>query len=252
VNADDYGYTPDVSEGIIAAHNQGIVTSATLMVTAAGFDHAVALARGNPNLGVGCHLTLVGSACIPGMLGPLPASLGQLARWLAAGRLRVEDEFEAQVGKMIDAGLNPSHLDTHKHTYMFPAVAEALGKISAGLNIPWVRRPLHFPVVGSCLVLALAQHGCRMADHFVGFRQTGRLEAAELVRIIHELQPGVSELMCHPGYLGSALRGAPTRLKESRERELQALTSLQVKEAVQQAQVRLTSYVSLNLQSHQS
>lgn len=245
VNADDFGYTPDVSEGIVAAHRQGIVTSATLMVTASGFDHAVALARANPALGVGCHLTLVGSISLPGMLGPLPASVSELALWLAAGRIRVEDEFEAQVDKMIAAGLKPSHLDTHKHTCMFPPVAEAVGRIARRFHIAWVRRPLPVPIIGPCLAVPLSQHGCRMADRFLGFRQTGRLEADELAGMIHQLPEGISELMCHPGYLRDALRAAPTRLRESRERELQTLISPLVADAVRDAHVRLVNYASI-------
>jgi chitin disaccharide deacetylase len=245
VNADDFGYTRDISEGIVEAHHQGIVTSTTLMANGPAFGHAVKLALDNPTLGVGCHLVLVGSSSMPGILGPLPASIAELGCTLALARIRPFEELEAQVQKMLEAGLTPSHLDTHKHTHMLPPVTEALGRISEQFRIPWVRRPLDVPVLGPCLALALSLHGCRMADYFEGFRQTGRIEQVWLAEALRRLPPGITELMCHPGFLGADLAAARTRLKESRQQELRALTSPIVKQTIQESGVRLVSYRSL-------
>jgi predicted glycoside hydrolase/deacetylase ChbG (UPF0249 family) len=245
VNADDFGYTRDISEGIVEAHRRGIVTSTTLMATGPAFGHAARLALENPTLSVGCHLVLVGSSSMHGILGPLPASVAELGCALALGRIRPYQELEAQVRRMLEAGLTPSHLDTHKHTHMLPPVTEALGRISEQFRIPWVRRPLDVPVLGPCLALALSLHGCRMADHFEGFRQTGRVEEAWLAEVVRRLPTGITELMCHPGYLRADLAAAPTRLKVSREQELRALISPFVRQAIQEAGVRLVSYRSL-------
>ena len=68
----------------------------------------------------------------------------------------------------------------------------------------------------------LAAHGCRTVDHFAGFQITGRFRRGELVELVAALPEGTTELMCHPGHCGEALRHAPTRLKESRERELRS------------------------------
>jgi len=104
-----------------------------------------------------------------------------------------------------------------------------------------VRRPL----LPAPFRRTLARHGCRMTDHFAGFQLTGRFRAPDLAQLIRELPKGLTEFMCHPGYCGDALRRAHTRLKESRERELEALVSPEVRAALAQAQVELVNYRSL-------
>jgi predicted glycoside hydrolase/deacetylase ChbG (UPF0249 family) len=84
-----------------------------------------------------------------------------------------------------------------------------------------------------------------MTDHFLGFRLTGKLDCAALVALIRRLPEGSSELMCHPGFLRAELRAARTRLKESRLRELEALTSPAARQALEEAGVRLVNYRSL-------
>ena len=91
----------------------------------------------------------------------------------------------------------------------------------------------------------LARHGCRSTDHFAGFQVTGRYAAADLARLIRALPEGSTEFMCHPGACGDELRGARTRLKESREQELRTLTSPEVRAALVEAGVELVTYRGL-------
>ena len=261
VNADDFGFTRDVNQGIIEAHRNGILTAATLMSTGNAFDDAVSLAKENPALDVGCHLVLVGS---PGVtLRDLPGTVPQLVQAIALGRIRMYDELAGQVRKILAAGLAPTHLDTHKHTHLLPPVLDAVARISQEFAIPWVRRPFDFPmhsrragivkraVSGSFGVVRgrfereLARHGCRSTDHFAGFQITGNYDARELAALIRALPEGSTEFMCHPGFCGPELRAASTRLKESRERELRALTSSEVRMALKEARVDLASYRDL-------
>jgi predicted glycoside hydrolase/deacetylase ChbG (UPF0249 family) len=230
-NADDFGFTRDVNEGIVHAHRQGILTATTLMATGSAFDHAVALARENPELDVGVHLVLVGGAGYPPTVARLVASLG---------RIRIYDELARQISKIMDAGIRPTHLDTHKHTHLLPPVLEAVGRLSEKFKIPWVRRPL-----ASLLRGVLARHGCRTTDHFAGFAITGRYDAARLAKLIHQLPDGLTEFMCHPGFCTAELERAPTRLKESRRQELDALTSPEVRAAIEESNVVLTRYSAL-------
>ncbi len=139
VNADDFGFTRDVNRGIIEAHREGILNATTLMATGAAFEDAVRLAKENPSLDIGCHLVLVGSP-------PFPDTVPQLVRAVTFGRIRIYDELAAQVRRIVDAGLKPTHLDTHKHTHLLPPVLTAVAKISEGFQIPWVRRPFDFPL----------------------------------------------------------------------------------------------------------
>jgi predicted glycoside hydrolase/deacetylase ChbG (UPF0249 family) len=230
-NADDFGFTRDVNEGIVHAHRQGILTATTLMATGAAFDHAVGLARENPELDVGVHLVLVGSEGYPATVARLVASLG---------RIRIYDELARQIGKVVDAGIRPTHLDTHKHTHLLPPVLAAVARLAEEFKIPWVRRPLASPLQG-----VLTRHGCRTTDHFAGFAITGRYDAARLAKLIRRLPEGVTEFMCHPGFCTAELERAHTRLKASRRQELDALTSPEVRAALQESNVVLTRYAAL-------
>ena len=261
VNADDFGFTCDVNQGIVEAHRNGILTATTLMATGAAFNDAVRLARENPSLDIGVHLVLVGEP-------PFPGTVAQLTRAVVLGRIRIYEELRAQVRRILDAGLQPTHLDTHKHTHLLPPVLDAVARLSEEYKIPWVRRPFDFPltstgvsprgvswakraaskafgVVRGRFARVLAQHGCRSTDHFAGFQITGRYVAADLARLISALPEGSTEFMCHPGICGDELRGAHTRLKESREQELRALISPEVRAVLVASGVDLVSYRGL-------
>jgi predicted glycoside hydrolase/deacetylase ChbG (UPF0249 family) len=261
VNADDFGFTPDVNEGIIEAHRGGILTATTLMANGAAFDDAVRLAAGTPELDIGCHLVLVsGRSVLTGR--PLPVTVPQLLGAMARRELRVYDELVAQVRRILDAGIRPTHLDTHKHTHLAPPVLEAVARIGAEFGIRWVRRPLDFPLsaangavprvkrlTASALGLlrrrfhrVLQRHGCRTTDHFAGFQITGCFRTAELVALLGVLPEGMTELMCHPGRCGETLRQARTRLKESREHELEALVAPEVRTAVESNGIELVNF----------
>ena len=242
VNADDFGFTPDVNEGIVEAHREGILTATTLMANGAAFDDAVRLARQTPTLDVGCHLVLVsGTSPLTGK--PYPLTVARLLAAMAKREIRVYDELAAQVRRTVDAGIQPTHLDTHKHTHLAPPVLDAVARVAREFGIRWVRRPFDLPLTtlkgavplggrmtsGSLGFLrkrfhrVLERHGCRTTDHFAGFQITGRFCTPELVELLGMLPEGSTELMVHPGRCREPLRQARTRLKESRERELEAL-----------------------------
>jgi chitin disaccharide deacetylase len=264
VNADDFGFTPDVNQGIVEAHRRGILTATTLMANGAAFEDAVRLAREAPSLDIGCHLVLIsGRSLVTGR--PFPLSVPQLVAALARRELRVYDELAAQVRRIVDAGIAPTHLDTHKHTHLAPPVLDAVGRLAEEFGIRWVRRPFDFPqtalrgtvpllkrLTSDALGLlrrrfhrSLARHGCRTTDHFAGFQITGRFRTAELVALVASLPPGSTELMCHPGYCRESLRNARTRLKESRERELEALVAGDVRKALVLHGIELANYRDL-------
>jgi predicted glycoside hydrolase/deacetylase ChbG (UPF0249 family) len=266
VNADDFGFTHDVNEGIVEAHRRGILTATTLMANGAAFEDAVKRACEAPSLDVGVHLVLVGGHSVIDGERPLPASVGELIGAVARRRIRVYEELVAQVRRVAAAGIRPTHLDTHKHTHLLPPVLEAVASIGQEFGIPWVRRPFDFPmtaagipwtqratstafnVVRRRFARRLAARGCRTTDYFAGFQFTGRFRTEELVRLIGALPDGVTELMTHPGRCTDELRAARTRLKESREMELAALTAGETREALARHGVELTRYRELPLQ----
>jgi predicted glycoside hydrolase/deacetylase ChbG (UPF0249 family) len=230
---------------------------ATGGATRDAFDHALRLAKETPSLDIGCHLVLVGA---PGF----PLTIPQLVRAVALRRIDVYEKLSQQVRRIIDAGLSPTHLDTHKHTHLLPPVLEAVARISEEFRIPWVRRPFDFPLqpggVGGAkrawinrimrlmngrFRTALARHHCRSTDWFAGFKLTGSYGSKDLIDVIRALPEGVTEFMCHPGRCGEDLRSARTRLKESREEELRALTAPEVRVALAEAGVTLASFREL-------
>lgn len=262
VNADDFGFTADVNQGILEAHRNGILTSTTLMANGSAFDGAVRLALENPTLDVGCHLVLIGGRSVLAPGEALPASVPELLAGIVSRRLRIYDELAAQVRRITDAGITPTHIDTHKHTHLAPPVLDAVARIAEESGIVWVRRPFDIPMTaarGAAPLLkqatseglgllrsrferVLAAHNCRTTDHFAGFQLTGRLRTAELVQLIRELPDGTTEFMCHPGRFGAELQNARTRLKQSREDELRALTAPETRQALTECGVYLVNY----------
>lgn len=257
VNADDFGFTRDVNRGIVEAHQNGILTATTLMADGAAFKDAVALARETPTLDIGCHLVLVGDP-------PYPPTVGKLIAAIALGRVRIYEELSRQVRTILDAGITPTHLDTHKHTHLLPPVLDAVTRISEEFKIQWVRRPFDLPSTGErprkskervaramrsmrgYFRRAFAKHGCRSTDWFTGFRMTGDYDAAELAAVIRALPEGSTEFMCHPGLCTDELRAARTRLTDSREAELRALCAPEVRTALEESGVRLVRYGELD------
>lgn len=262
VNADDFGFTRDVNAGIVEAHHKGILTATTLMANGAAFDDAVRLAKQTPTLDVGCHLVLVGGRSLVSDEA-LPLNVPQMIRAIVMRKLNPYVELKLQIKKILGAGLRPLHLDTHKHTHLFPAVLHAVARLSEEYQIPFVRRPFDFPIrpgktplskrlvsksfqiVRGKFAHSLEQHHCRSTDYFAGFALTGAFTASDLVEMIASLPEGSTEFMCHPGHCTAELQTARTRLKESREKELQALIAPEVREALRAHNCRLVRYSDL-------
>jgi predicted glycoside hydrolase/deacetylase ChbG (UPF0249 family) len=260
VNADDFGFTRDVNSGIVEAHRRGILTATTLMANGAAFDDAVRQSRENPELDIGCHLVLVGGRSLMDGSRAFPPTVAQLIQAILRRELRPYDELRAQVARIVEAGIRPTHLDTHKHTHLFPPVLDAVARIAEEFRILWVRRPFDLPItprgtpwttrlVSRSLNVVrrrfqgvLERHGCRTTDHFAGFQMTGRFSAADLESLIRSLPEGATEFMTHPGHHGPELESARTRLKASRAAELAALIAPEVRRALREAGVELTRY----------
>jgi hopanoid biosynthesis associated protein HpnK len=283
LNADDFGMTRGVNEGIIRAHREGVLTSTTLMANGAAFEDAIERAKGNPGLAVGCHLVLVGGRAIaareeiPSLAeagGKLPESLAGLVARVSSGRVRVEEidrEMRAQIEKIRAAGIEPTHLDTHKHTHAHPTVMEALGRVAHAAGITRVRRPiedlrdswetsrgngprLQKQLLGAAAVSAMAprfeavsrKYGLHSPEYFLGLATTGHLGPAMLRRMIEMLAEGQTEIMMHPGVCDAELRASGSRLQQQRETELEGLLDAGVRSAIEERGVRLISYREVN------
>jgi hopanoid biosynthesis associated protein HpnK len=283
VNADDFGMTFGVNDGIIRAHREGILTSATLMANGAAFDDAVERAHANKELGVGCHLVLVGGNCVAPKDsvaslvdedGNLPGSLPLFVAKISSGIIRTEEierELRAQIERIRAAGIEPTHLDTHKHTHAHPRVMEALGRVAKECGIARVRKPIEnlrdswdtsqaggqgvsMQILAAGAVRAIAprftaiskKYGLISPDHFLGLAMTGQLGPAVLRGVIGTIADGTSEIMLHPGICDADLARSGSRLQKQREDELQGLLDPGVRSAVTERGIRLISYRELN------
>jgi chitin disaccharide deacetylase len=261
INADDFGLTPGVNRAIGELHRAGAVTSATLMATGAAFDDAVAIAHANPALGVGCHILLTDGVpasppeAIPTLLGPdketFRPSFLDFLKALLRGKIseqEIEREALAQIQKLQRAGINITHIDTHKHTHFFPAVCRPLLKVAEQSSIHAIRQPfeqswslalghgkrirrLQVKLLGSLKTKFEQQPQIRnrtvlSTDGTIGISATGDLYNESLRAILHSMpNEGTFELVCHPGYNDSDLDRIVTRLRTHREIERQALLS---------------------------
>lgn len=247
INADDFGFTRDVNAGIVHAHIHGVLTSTTLMANGDAFEDAVRLARETPSLDIGCHLVLVqGQSLITGK--PFPKNPRALVFELARKRLNVYAELRAQIEKIVAEGIMPTHLDTHKHTHLVPTVFRQVVRLAFEFKIPYVRLPLDANVAFTRIPFerfyrcSAARLGVCMPDHFLGFRLTGSFTEDTFAAALSKLPDGLTEFMCHPGFLGPELKGASTRLKESRVRELEALTSPRIRDLLSAEAIRLSPF----------
>jgi hopanoid biosynthesis associated protein HpnK len=282
VNADDFGLTPGINRAIIEAHRSGIVTSATLMANSGAFDEAVRLAQANPNLGVGCHVVLIDGQPLlpPEKIPTLVTSRAQLERTPAAlalkalrGRLNPEEiraEAEAQIRKIQGAGLTVTHIDTHKHAHTLPQVLRPLLEAARACGIRAIRapfEPLHALPFSQLLrhpklwgrhnqiyalrVFAASFRECVGAARLtttggtLGMVVTGSLTQELFERIVRCAPEGTSEFVCHPGYDDAALADAGTKLRRSREQELEILKSPATRAALQRMEIELINYAAL-------
>ena len=268
VNADDFGFSAGVTEGILRAYWQGIVTSTTIIANMPDAAAAVARLTEAPGLGVGVHLNASQGPPLSKDAGHLAGEGGQMDRkaievfrccvlrrgFLAA----VEREFEAQIRWALDRGIRPTHLDSHRHAHGFPPIFARVARLARRYHIPFVR--WHREVLAGgwptapfrqqrsrVMLNAFAQVNAILAPDLratrgtLGIAHTGFLSAAWLVRAIGSLRPGVTEIMVHPG-LAAGLDAALTRLLASREEELRALCDPAVQEAIREHGIILTNY----------
>ncbi len=281
VNADDFGLTRLVSQGILDAHDHGIVTSTSLTPNGGAFEEAIAMARRAPRLSVGVHLTLAQgipvspTSEVPTLVnaqGRLHSSAVQFLDRILTGRIslhEIEIELRAQIAKVLRTGITPTHLDGHKHLHVLPGISEVVTRLAQEFAIPSVRCPaeeLPLARLPHCLRdsrpgvlrqylagravswfarrfrLKLNQAGLNSPAHFYGLSETGFLNVEKLEEILRRLPEGASELMCHPGYADPLLAKTGTRLLGQREIESRALRSPRIRELAVGEGIQLVNY----------
>lgn len=256
LNADDFGLTPGVNQSILDLNRAGALTSATLMATASHTASAVAGAATHSSLGIGCHVILVDGkpilprATVPALtLAPdsFRPGLGTFVRDLMRGRIperEIELEATAQIRHLQSLGIRVTHLDTHKHTHMFPSVLRPLLRAALACGVHAIRNPFEpdwalratpgaparrrlqvrlLRTLQHGFLKLVDQAGLATTDGAIGVLATGTLNAGALTSLLAAMPNGTWELVCHPGYVDDDLNRAHTRLRESRAIEHAAL-----------------------------
>ena len=274
VNADDFGLTSGVNRAIVELHAAGVLTSTTLMARAGASQEAIRLAVATPTLGVGCHIVLVdGEPVLPPKeiptlvdrkTGCFPARLTTFLSRLFTGRIaaeEIESEAAAQIAVLRNSGLNPSHVDAHKHTHMFPQVLRPILRAARTVDIRAVRNPFE-PAwavratagagLARCFEVSLlrklesrcrgiiAEEGFATTDGTIAVVGTGVLNSAAVRSLLNAMPEGTWELVTHPGYNDADLARVRTRLRASRDIERDALQAIR-----EFPQVRLVNFSSL-------
>jgi chitin disaccharide deacetylase len=252
-----------------------------LMANGPAFIEAVELAQRNPQLGIGCHVVLIDGE--PVLDAEKLPSLTESRRFRNrvksfAGRAlsgRVADpeifaEAVAQIGKLQASGIRVSHVDTHKHTHLFPRILRPLLRAARECGVRAVRNPFgpRLPMRSSQLMRrpnlwtryaqlrilggfarrfhsTVAQEGFVTTDGTLGIEVTGTLDEMLFHAIAQSIPEGTWEFVCHPGYNDADLQRANTRLRESRETELRVLTMPAAREILDQQGIELISYRDL-------
>jgi hopanoid biosynthesis associated protein HpnK len=266
VNADDFGRSHSINQAVIRAHREGILTTASLMVTEPGFDEAVKLARENPKLGVGLHLTLLcGHSAlppekIPGLVNPRgefsenPVATGFRFFFNRSLREPLRAEIHAQFARFHATGLPLDHVNGHLHLHLHPVVFGVLMEDTEKLGIRrmrftrdslarsrrmargrWFYRVSHtliYEWLSSRAREPLRQRGIKHAQITFGLLQDSRVDEEYVLKLLPELPPGDSELYSHPSL-------------DEFKHEFDALVSPRVKEQISRLGIELIRYQDL-------
>jgi hopanoid biosynthesis associated protein HpnK len=250
--ADDLGRTSSVNCAIAEAHDKGIVTAASLMAGGEAFQEAVQIAVMRRELSVGLHVTLCdGRAVLPHSRIPdLTNPDGYLERrpamaWLRYSRRsflsQIEAEVQAQFDRLEEAGIHPTHVDSHHHLHMHPVIFEVLCQQASRRGVDWIRLPQEslsvvyslrsplrrvmpfieyavFGILGEYNLKTAQKYGIHVACQVYGLSRTGSIDEKYLLDILSLARGSLNEIFTHPDVA-----------TESGRHELEALTSIKVR-----------------------
>jgi hopanoid biosynthesis associated protein HpnK len=255
INADDFGWTDGQNQAVVQAHTRGILTRASLLCNGLAFEEAIEISSRLPRLGIGIHLTLnegvplLDARRLPHLTrldGAFNDGLKPLVWLWATGKLSIQEaqsEWRAQIERALRAGIEPTHLDSHKHVHLFPPLLRAIIDLAREYHIRYVRLPVERTSTRSLqrgpawLVLWTLGQQARTdlntaellhADSFIGFSKSGKMSKEQLANAIHTARIGTTEIMTHPAVITPAVVQLQQRYRWAAryrfEEELAALT----------------------------
>lgn len=279
INADDFGLSAEVNEGILMAHEKGLLTSTSLMANGPMFSQAVHMSKQAPNLGVGVHFNLVRGKPVSQLQevnllvdkrGFFPGTVASAINRLVKNSKALDQaEFEcvAQVERVIEAGIRPTHIDSEKHIHMYPPLFRRVAKVAIARQIKWIRivnegdnffkfQPRGTQVAKSLLLSFFAlicrkrveKAGLMSSDFFYGVLHAGNMVNEIYKNIFEKLHKGVTEIICHPGFESE---GNPNSdlgrffLDNTRKDELDSLLDKGLMQKLHSRKIRLINFGDL-------
>ena len=278
INADDCGADVARNRGIFGAIKKGVVTSVSILPNGPAFNDAIQRIKSlNNEKGVswGVHINLSEGEPLSSGLRILAESDGCFQGKLPAIKLltgisstalerEIVVEVEAQVKKLLNAGILIHHLDSHHHIHAFPAVIKAAISAAIKYKIPWIRIPEEtkpsyrnldisdeiaaeaglFSKYAAEARTRIETTGIRTTNHFRGLYLKGRLSPLIMEELLITLPDGLTELMTHPGHADTGHLSGPfsTFSTQDRERELETLLHPELSSLLEKYHVSLTSF----------
>lgn len=278
VNADDFGLHSAVNAGIIDGHRRGIITSTSLMAGGEAFIEAVSMAKQNPKLGIGIHITLVGGVkpvCDPSEVsslltpeGVFPENYVEFIKRIYSGKINYSElrkEIHGQIAQIMDTGLRVTHIDGHQHMHVLPTVLPIVIEQAKSFGIHAIRIPdestgfmnyMYSPIrflgkVSLSTVAANARpiirNNCMTTtQYFWGMVNGGHINQKSLMGILKAVNKhsGTHELMVHPGS-NSSILSKLYNWGYHWEDELHALCSSHTRLYISQHDIELINYGDL-------
>lgn len=244
INSDDFGYEQSVNLGIIEAHKNGVLTSATLMPNMQGFDNAIKLSKENENLGVGVHLVLT---CGKPILDPKEVStlidengnfknVSNYHKDYTINLDEVYNEWKAQINKVIETGIMPTHLDSHHHINVVHGINDVFEQLSREYKLP-VRNNYN---VSKDLVTTKGFYDLDNLPFKTGFWK--EMEITNFIKYIKICK--TVEAMCHVGYIGPYLQETSSFIKV-RPLQVKELTNIEFLKILNDEGIKLGTYRDL-------
>ena len=273
VNADDFGIDEYINLGIADCLNNGIVRSVSVIPVGVAFDEALSLIKANSDVGVGIHLCLTGESPIMpqsqvrsiisenGSFFPDFYSLFYKIFTGSVNLLELRKELIAQVKKVLDSGITPTHIDSHQYIHLIPPVFDIVIELAKKFCIKWIRYPgmdcyAHITSAAAFIketylfffsrpqLLLLQKNRIGYVKSSYGILTNGHLNEKILGKLIRNLNDGLSDITCHPGF--DPRDGRYLLWKYSWRDEVNALTSNSISDLIKNANVKLINYAMLN------
>lgn len=266
INADDFGLNKEVNDGIILAFKKGIVTNTSLLVNREGYQDALIKIKENPKLSIGLHLNIFRGKSLTKLNyivdkrgNFLESSLKFFMKYYLNKKKFVREaskEFQEQINKLRKDGIKFYHLDTEKHVHILPGLFNLVINLAEKNNIKSIRFPFESKIKIKTrnsqkikLILAnmfskkskklLVGKNLNVPDHFYGVSLSKNYSIVNMIKLIKNLKPGVSELSCHPG---KAQKSNYSYIDKHRLEELKVLTNPKLKEVLRENNIKITNF----------